>query len=86
MKSLYESLLDDFDTIAGQVNPKEAIEDFIKNNYRLNSDVKYTISDQPNEDGKYIVDMKGRLDTVKFIGKGSSLTKNLFVFGELSIC
>ena len=88
MKTLYKSLLDDLDTIEKNSNDDVIpnIEDFIKKNYRLDSGVKYTISSQLNENGKYVVDVRGRFSWVKFIGKGDSLTNGLFEFGELYGC
>ena len=88
MKSLYESLLDDFDTLEKNSNAAiiPSIEEFIKKNYRLDSSVKYTISDKLNENSKYVVDVRGRMSWVKFIGKGDSLTNGLFEFGELYSC
>lgn len=88
MKSLYESLLDDLDTIEKKSNDAivPGIEEFIRKNYQLGSGTKYTISDKLNENGKYVVDMKGSFSWVKFIGKGDSLTNGTFEFGELRGC
>ena len=33
MKTLYESLLDDFDTLANKIDPKDAVKQFLYDNY-----------------------------------------------------
>ena len=54
MKSLYESLLDDFDTIASTIDVKNEIKQFLKDNYKYAS--KFKVSRKPNNDGYYEVD------------------------------
>ena len=52
MKTLYESLLDDFDVLSKPISPKiikEEIKQFLKANYVSPS--KFRISRKPNEDG-----------------------------------
>ena len=63
MKTLYESLLDDFDTIAGNMDPRDEIKKFLKNNY-LNSPSKFVISKKPNEKGLYEVKCNERMINV----------------------
>ena len=43
-----ESLLDDFDTLANNMNPRDAIKLFLKTNY-TNPISKFVISQKPNE-------------------------------------
>lgn len=83
MKTLYESLLDDFDTLAaplGVKNIKEQIKEFLKQNYQNPSYAK--ISRKPNEDGLYVVDWKR--DLVVMNRKIEQLTNDLFTFGEVN--
>lgn len=78
MKTLYESLLDDFDVLSDPISPK-AIKDeirlFLKANYVTPS--KFHISRKPNADGYYEVEHPGR---VIFRGQSESLTNGKFVF------
>ena len=78
---LYESLLDDFDDLEKVSNSdiKSSIIDFVENNYK--GVEKITISDNINDDGKYIVDIKGR-----DIQSGQNIKKlinNFFIFGTI---
>ena len=82
MKTLYESLLDDFDTLAAPLNAKaikEQVKEFLKQTYKNPSYAK--ISRKPNEDGLYVVDWKG--DLVIRDKKIEQLTTGLFTFGEV---
>lgn len=80
MRTLYESLLDDEDTILNDTDQsiRDSIEKFLKDNYRGCD--KCTITDEITKDGKYIVDCYGSL-SLRF-GKGN-LTNDLFVFGRV---
>ena len=78
MKTLYESLLDDFDVLSAPISPKtikEEIKQFLKANYVYPS--KFRISRKPNEDGFYEVEHPGR---IIFQGQSESLTNGKFVF------
>lgn len=78
MKTLYESLLDDFDALSEPISPKiikDEIKQFLKANYVSPS--KFHISRKPNEDGYYEVEHPGR---VIFRGQSESLTNGKFVF------
>ena len=77
MKSLYESLLDDFDTLNSNIDPKKEIKLFIEDNYSG----EYEISAKPNKDGLYEVSVKKRI-SVKNL-KITSLTNDLFVWGKV---
>jgi hypothetical protein len=89
MKTLYESLLDDFDELDKDVqqNTKISVMKFLIDNYKLNNepigsaDKKIKISDKPNKDGKYVVDVDGRLEVKN--RDIYTLTNNLFVFGKV---
>lgn len=80
MKTLYESLLDDEDTILNNADQsiRDSIEKFLKDNYR--GGYRCTITDKTTKDGKYIVDCCGNLSL--FYGK-RNLTNGLFVFGRV---
>ena len=80
MKSLYESLLDDFDEIAGKVNPRAEVERFLKDHVEYFN--KLIISDKPNKNGFYEVSSKGN---VTFTGKDNPprLTNGLFVWTSI---
>lgn len=78
MKTLYESLLDDFDVLSEPISPKiikEEIKQFLKANYVRPS--KFRISRKPNEDGFYEVEYPGH---IIFRGSAESLTNGKFVF------
>lgn len=78
MKTLYESLLDDFDVLSEPISPKiikEEIKQFLKANYMCPS--KFRISRKPNEDGYYVVEC---LDRIVFRGQAESLTNGKFIF------
>ena len=55
MKTLYESLLDDFDTLSNKIDPREAVKQFIETHCGC---WKYNISQKPNKDGKFEVSAK----------------------------
>lgn len=80
MKTLYESLLDDFDTIAGKVNPQKEIEEFLKTN--VDEYKKLVISKTPNKDGIYEVSSRGN---VTFYGRSNptGLTNGLFIWTKV---
>ena len=81
MKTLYESLLDDFEELekASNNNIKSSIIDFVENNYK--GVQRITISDKINDDGKYVVDIKGYTILTKQNIK--KLTNDLFIFGTV---
>ena len=77
MKSLYESLLDDFDTLEANADPRAEIEEFLKQNFIG----EWTISKEPNKDGYYEVS-----STTSVYGKQnklSSLTNGLFIWTKV---
>ena len=80
MKTLYESLLDDFDTIAGKIDVNDynrrLIDDWIRTNYRVMGTLD--ISKKPNKDGKHIVSCNGQLTLQN--QSSTSLTNGLFIF------
>ena len=76
MKSLYESLLDDFDTLNDKIDPKEEIEKFLEKNYIITG---LKISTKPSN-GKYIVNCKSAYVLNKQI---EYLTNDLFAFGNI---
>ena len=49
-----ESLLDDFDTLANNIDPYSEIKQFLQTNY-INTRSKFVISKKPNEKGLYEV-------------------------------
>lgn len=78
MKTLYESLLDDFEDLSAPLSPKaikEEIRQFLKANYLRPS--KFHISRKPNDDGYYEVECPGH---ITFRGCVESLTNGKFVF------
>lgn len=78
MKTLYESLLDDFEDLSAPLSPKtikEEIKQFLKANYIKYS--KFRISRKPNEDGYYEVEHPGH---ITFRSPAESLTNGKFVF------
>ena len=83
MKTLYESLLDDFDDLSTPLSPKvikDEIKQFIKANYENPS--KYRISRKPNEDGYYEVECSSR---IVFKGQSETLTNGKFIFVNCKI-
>lgn len=81
MKTLYESLLDDFDAIAKKDTKsiKAQIKEFLKQTYKSSSNAK--ISKTPNEDGLYVVDWNNNLVVID--RNIEQLTNGLFTFGEV---
>lgn len=78
MKSLYESLLDDFNDIEKSFNPFEEIEKFIKDNYSVSANIK--ISKKPNKEGLYEVSCSGSV----FLKKQTEvLTNDLFTWKKV---
>ena len=80
MKTLYESLLDDFDTLSEPMTPKSIkleIKQFLKENYRNHT--KMRISKNPNKDGLYEVSCKAGV--IEFMnGRSQTLTNGMFIF------
>ena len=82
MKTLYESLLDDFEDLSAPLSPKvlkAEIKQFLKANYKNPS--KFHISRKPNDDGYYVVEC---LDGITFQGQAESLTNGKFIFDKCS--
>ena len=75
-----ESLLDDEDVIAGDFIEKirNSVDKYLKDNYKLSGRV--VIPKKPNEDGKFVVDVNGRVELVTPVEK---LTNEYFVFGSV---
>ena len=80
MKTLYESLLDDFDTMSASstTDIKNEIKQFLKDNYKKSS--SFEISRKPNNDGYYEVDCSKCSDIEVGNKNITSLTNNLFIF------
>lgn len=81
-KHLKESLLDDFDTLASNIDPKQGIKDFISKNYILHKDIDklIKISDKPNKDGLYEVEILDALGASDWNHQIEYLTNGLFIF------
>lgn len=80
MKTLYESLLDDFDTLASKADPRKAVDDFLKSNvvdYR-----RLIISKTPNKDGLYEVSSKGDI-IISCSNNHTGLTNGLFIWTKV---
>ena len=82
MKTLYESLLDDFDTIASKMDVEEEIIQYLQANY-FGCKKEY-LTMRLGDDGKYIVDLDNDLTPRKV--KLKEITNGLFVFGEIRGC
>ena len=81
MKTLYESLLDDFEKLEDSINPIDEIKKFLRDNYLKFNILK--ISKKPNKDGLYEVDCR-RSRMVKVKNKEiTSLTNGMFEFVEV---
>ena len=79
MKTLYESLLDDFENVESSTDYKEQVIQFLKDNY--SNPNKFKVSNQPNKDGYYEVDCSEVNFNVVVTNKNiTSLTNDLFVF------
>lgn len=79
MKSLYESLLDDFDTLAGKANARQQVLDFLEK-YCDMSMPNIKVSAKPNKDGFYEVSSTG---SVWIGGHGETLTNGLFIWTKI---
>ena len=78
-----ESLLDDEEELGSNIinKIKSSIENFLKENYSPTCVSKCKILDEPNEEGKYVVDCNGDLIVTN---RGiSALTNEYFVFGKV---
>lgn len=77
MKTLYESLLDDYKGIEDAANPKNEIKQFLEANY--STPIKqFVISKEPNKNGLYEVICKGKI--VKLNNLDTRLTNGMFEF------
>lgn len=74
------SLLADFEELEDSINPKREIEEFINDNYTIFGELQ--ISNEPNENGKYIVDCFTSV-YVKNLNI-PLLTNNLFEWGKIN--
>jgi hypothetical protein len=80
MKTLYESLLDDFDTLVANTDYKKDVIQFLSDNYMGD----FKISQKPNKEGFYIV-TNATSKQIKTINKQMhSLTNGLFIFGTIT--
>ena len=77
MKTLYESLLDDFDTIATNADPRKEIEEFLDHNFSGT----WKISDKPNKDGYYEVSSNFSIHGIP--NRVPSLTNGLFIWTKV---
>ena len=82
MKSLYESLLDDFDTISSKIDAEDSILQYLQANY-FGCKKEY-VTMRLGNDGKYIVDLRNDLTPRKI--KLKEITNGLFVFGTIQGC
>ena len=84
MKSLKESLLDDFDTLGNNINPVQEIKNFIFQNYILHKDIDkiIKISNKPNKDGLYEVTLLDALAASDWNHQIEYLTNGLFIFAK----
>lgn len=84
MKNLYESILDDMETVmkSGNTGIKKAIKQFLDTNYKVvTSNGKFTISAKPDKDGLYNVSANG---TVYIWQTGlEELTNGMFKFTNI---
>lgn len=79
MKSLYESLLDDFDAIETNSDLISEIRKFIEDNYAYNKEL-LKISKKPNKNGYYEVSINGDIDADHDI---QSLTNGMFIWKQV---
>lgn len=77
MKTLYESLLDDFDTISNNMDPHSEIKQFLQTNY-INTISKFVISKKPNEKGLY--EVKCNESTIQVSKNFTRVTNGMFEF------
>lgn len=80
MKTLYESLLDDFDTLANNIDARVEVLKFIKDTY--NTPSKFRVSAKPQANGKYLVNVTGNV-CFKNPWNTEYLTNGLFEFGRV---
>ena len=78
MRTLYESLLDDFEDIGKSLNPRQEVLQFLKDNYTMSS--KFKVSKKPNGDGLYEVDCSRIINLYPKRRTIETLTNDLFVF------
>ena len=78
MRTLYESLLDDFEDIGKSLNPRQEVLQFLKDNYKSAS--KFKVSKKPNDDGLYEVDCSKIIMVYPKKKNIKTLTNDLFVF------
>lgn len=79
MKSLYESLLDDFDTIANKADTRQQVLDFLEEHCDMSMPY-IKVSAKPNKDGYYEV---SSTESVWIGGLGESLTNGLFIWTKI---
>lgn len=79
MKTLYESLLDDFDSLASNIDAEDSILQYLQAHY-FGCKADY-VQMRLGEDGKYIVDLYNDLLPRKI--KLKEITNGLFVFGTI---
>jgi hypothetical protein len=82
MKTLYESLLDDFDTLSSKIDAEDSVIQYLQANY-FGCKKEY-VTMRLGDDGKYIVDLSNDLMPRKI--KLKELTNGLFVFGTIQGC
>lgn len=80
MKTLYESLLDNFDDLDKSIDLKLIIKNWIENNYKRVTSLK--ISDKPNKDDKYEVSANYVIIDNKSL---TSLTNDMFVWKNVRL-
>lgn len=81
MKTLYESLLDDFDTLSKGLNPRNEVIYFLEQNYRLDTGGQFIVSQDLDKDGLYTVDATGLVTVTNKNLK--ELTNGLFHFNSV---
>lgn len=81
MKNLYESLLNDFDELTSNSDPRKEVEQFIEQclSHELN---KIKISRKPNKDGYYEVSSKGNVTFYNRVN-APKLTNGLFIWTQI---
>ena len=77
MKTLYESLLDDFDAISNNMDPHSEIKQFLQTNY-INTISKFVISKKPNE--KDLYEVKCNESTIQVSKNFTRVTNGMFEF------
>ena len=79
MKTLYESLLDDFNVISKAAGSIDNVKQFLKDNYKCKGN--FSISKRPNKDGYYEVSADDAVTLTNLAAQ--SLTNNMFIFTEV---